>query len=775
MKPWNPIALTFDGQPIAGQAPPKVVVYGPPLTAQQAAMLQTAYAGFHDAARVSVVRNPAKQGRLRDGSRYTIECSGESCTCTVWTEESAAQDKTLLKRGFVAVLDYLTGFAAGEMKAALVKVSGARLMWRKGGAWSVEDKKFRTGDSYLPYKVADPSLKMYAAAKDAEKVKTDIKGHADVVLMAGGKMSINTIQTSYKAPGGVPMLVGSSGSYSAYGVYPDRVLASAAEGGDVLVASTLDEKAKLTAMASVFSESFDCTPDMKTVSFFGVGHDLTSWHHWGVRAILQGGGEIAASTAGVKSRTWPGEVAISGEGAPFVSNHTLEWVGDTDDYLPDGHLGYTYTWSFHSDIPGGGELHYLQWTAEAEIKQTPQRKGETDVDTYEVSRQASKSIRAGYLNGSAITIDMHTSLDFSYKGENGWGHWATYWPGPIHNEPGEVHAAYFYGGGLAPGTGYEYSDGSSGTSMRRRYNSKSTSKCTVGGASVQALCDMTITQDYDFLDAQVNIKTRRAASAEGELFMATMEAVGHPGYSFAGGMSSTEVSSVITTKRHTNETWKVQATTRDYIYHCEYDKVSVVIRSEWEFTKSRSFVEAPSAQEVTKGRSFVEIYVDVVVAGATSSKKLHTMDVDIAGITPLTPLLAQLNNPWYHAAVVPPTPVFAPVACEQGDFPYIAHTTKTEADNSAPGLLLSLPLQLYFRIPDYDPPQPPRALSYYPIQMAKVWEAFGLISLHSLPFDLDKQVFYIQHDGHGLTQWTQPLVSEAGGKPDKASAEIYRT
>lgn len=774
MKPWNPYAMTFHGQPITGQTPPKVVVYGPPLTAQQGSFLQYVFALFQSQARLSVVQNPTTRGRFADGTPYTIECSGGSCTCTVWTEESAAQDKTL-KRGFVAVLDYLTGFAAGEMKAALAKVSGARLMWRKGGAWSVEDKKFRAGDSYLPYKVADSPLKIHAAAKGAEKVKTDISGHADVVLMTGGKLSVNTIKTSYKVPGGVPMLVGAAGKYSAYGVYPDRVLASVEEGGDVLVASTLDEKAKLTALATVFSESFDCTPDMKTVSFFGVGNDMTSWHHWGVRAVLQGGGGISALAVGVKSRTWPGEVSISGEGAPFVSNHILEWVGDTDDYQPDGHLGYTYTWSFFAGDPDSSGLLDLQWTGEAEIKQTPQRKGETDVDTYEVSRQASKSIRAGYLNGSAITIDMSTSLDFSYKGENGSGHWATYWPGPIHNEPGEVHAAFFYGGGFAPGTGYEYSDGSNGDSMRRRYNSRSTSKCTVGGASVQALCDMTITQDYDFLDARTHIRTRRAASAEGKLLRGTAEAIGHPAYSFAGGTQSMEVSSVITMTRRTNETWKLQATTRDYIYHCEYDKVSVVIRSEWEFENSRSFVEAPSAQEVTKSRSFVEIYVDVVVAGATSSKKLHTMDVGIAGMAPLTLLLAQLHNPWYHAAVVPPTPVFAPVACEQGEFPYIAHTTKTEADNSAPGLLLSLPLQLYFRFPDYTPPQPPRALSYYPIQMAKVWEAFGRISLHSLPFDLDKQVFYIQHDGHGFTQWTQPLVSEASGEPGKASAEIYRT
>lgn len=84
MKPWNPYAMTFHGQPITGQTPPKLVVYGPPLTAQQGAMLQTAYNAFIGAARVSIVPNPTRQGRLMDGSPYTIECSQGVCTCTVW-------------------------------------------------------------------------------------------------------------------------------------------------------------------------------------------------------------------------------------------------------------------------------------------------------------------------------------------------------------------------------------------------------------------------------------------------------------------------------------------------------------------------------------------------------------------------------------------------------------------------------------------------------------------------------------------------------------------
>ena len=107
MKPWNPYAMTFHGQPITGQTPPKLVVYGPPLTAQQGAMLQTAYNAFVGAARVSIVPNPTRQGRLLDGSPYTIECSQGVCTCTVWTAESNKDDDR--RSGIVISLCALNG------------------------------------------------------------------------------------------------------------------------------------------------------------------------------------------------------------------------------------------------------------------------------------------------------------------------------------------------------------------------------------------------------------------------------------------------------------------------------------------------------------------------------------------------------------------------------------------------------------------------------------------------------------------------------------------
>ena len=106
MKPWNPYATTFHGQPITGQTPPKLVVYGPPLTAQQGAMLQTAYNAFIGAARVSIVPNPTRQGRLLDGSPYTIECSGASCTCTVWPVGAGGDDRNNdIANGLLRLID----------------------------------------------------------------------------------------------------------------------------------------------------------------------------------------------------------------------------------------------------------------------------------------------------------------------------------------------------------------------------------------------------------------------------------------------------------------------------------------------------------------------------------------------------------------------------------------------------------------------------------------------------------------------------------------------
>ena len=110
MKPWNPYAMTFHGQPITGQTPPKLVVYGPPLTAQQGAMLQYVFALFQASARLSVAPNPSRHGRLADGTPYSITSSQGDCMCRVWTSGAGAQDDHEVFSGIVATLRSEYGF-----------------------------------------------------------------------------------------------------------------------------------------------------------------------------------------------------------------------------------------------------------------------------------------------------------------------------------------------------------------------------------------------------------------------------------------------------------------------------------------------------------------------------------------------------------------------------------------------------------------------------------------------------------------------------------------
>ena len=131
MKPRNPYAMTFHGQPITGQTPPKLVVYGPPLTAQQGAMLQTAYNAFVGAARVSIVPNPTRQGRLLDGSPYTIECSQGVCTCTVWTTTKPSSDWGDVFSGIIFIAQDST-----NTKTVAVNIGGGGI---STGEWKLKD------------------------------------------------------------------------------------------------------------------------------------------------------------------------------------------------------------------------------------------------------------------------------------------------------------------------------------------------------------------------------------------------------------------------------------------------------------------------------------------------------------------------------------------------------------------------------------------------------------------------------------------------------------
>lgn len=86
MRPWNPHGQTFHGEPITGVVPTGIRAHGKPMTHQQASYANAAFAAFCSRARLSVLKNQSYQGRLPDGTWYTIDCIAGVCACVVFTD-----------------------------------------------------------------------------------------------------------------------------------------------------------------------------------------------------------------------------------------------------------------------------------------------------------------------------------------------------------------------------------------------------------------------------------------------------------------------------------------------------------------------------------------------------------------------------------------------------------------------------------------------------------------------------------------------------------------
>lgn len=84
-RPWNPFGTTFEGEPITGWTPTRLVVYGPELTPQQSAYVSHFHTNFLAKARLSVVANPVENGRLPDGSAISASIIGRVVTVVVHT------------------------------------------------------------------------------------------------------------------------------------------------------------------------------------------------------------------------------------------------------------------------------------------------------------------------------------------------------------------------------------------------------------------------------------------------------------------------------------------------------------------------------------------------------------------------------------------------------------------------------------------------------------------------------------------------------------------
>lgn len=90
MRPWNPHAQTFHGEPVVGQTPVRVVVHGPPMTPQQMSYANAAFAAFCSQIRLSTVPNPITQGIFPDGTRYVAGCVEGTSYMTVWPAGAGA-------------------------------------------------------------------------------------------------------------------------------------------------------------------------------------------------------------------------------------------------------------------------------------------------------------------------------------------------------------------------------------------------------------------------------------------------------------------------------------------------------------------------------------------------------------------------------------------------------------------------------------------------------------------------------------------------------------
>lgn len=88
-QPWSPFALTFDGTPITGQVPTKVVVLGPQLTPVQAGHVKAWHLSYMARARLSIVRNIQEHGLLPDGS--PIRAATIEGVTTIWVHTVGGQ------------------------------------------------------------------------------------------------------------------------------------------------------------------------------------------------------------------------------------------------------------------------------------------------------------------------------------------------------------------------------------------------------------------------------------------------------------------------------------------------------------------------------------------------------------------------------------------------------------------------------------------------------------------------------------------------------------
>lgn len=93
--------INFNGEPVTGRTPPSVIVYGPPMTAQQQGEVAHAYKLFTDANLVSLGGYQVRNRTLSDGTRVRMLSINGVDTVQVWTSAKEEDEELKYFEGFV--------------------------------------------------------------------------------------------------------------------------------------------------------------------------------------------------------------------------------------------------------------------------------------------------------------------------------------------------------------------------------------------------------------------------------------------------------------------------------------------------------------------------------------------------------------------------------------------------------------------------------------------------------------------------------------------------
>lgn len=78
--------LTFEGEPVAGRVPPRLIVHGPALSKSQQGAIAQLYARFCQGVSLSIIPYQVKETRLADGCRVRMESQRGVDRIAVWTQ-----------------------------------------------------------------------------------------------------------------------------------------------------------------------------------------------------------------------------------------------------------------------------------------------------------------------------------------------------------------------------------------------------------------------------------------------------------------------------------------------------------------------------------------------------------------------------------------------------------------------------------------------------------------------------------------------------------------